>query len=435
MADKKHSDIAEESSKERTNSATPPDEDLEAAAILCERQDAEEKILLEAVEAYESAEYLKEFMELNDSPKDKMVHSQMPQSLVEIMSKSTIDDTISCPMLSKLLLEVTQISLQLPKQEEALNSELNKQSNPAHEIQHIPELIGLAQKELGCQVSVMAPSQTSEMLPAPKAADPFADEANMDNVVDQELMDEIKRHTDSQGDNLIFFITTIPYFYSCTLKSHLVNLKGFISSSCPTEVTLQYLRLRPIPKRKKAPEKRVPCTLEKAALECIENNIDLFHGGNSTSATARKANMHINARLQRQHKTFERINQWNVLEKDRMEASEAWTEFVDVVGFMYYWPRFIYDAFNKAKFNNHARMIVVHFAVLNSTSWETLDNALMASLGENYFVKDRREQVYKRYISFFEGSPEMIAYRRSKSYSYSVRGKGVFYLNDQPKFV
>lgn len=106
-------------------------------------------------------------------------------------------------------------------------------------------------------------------------------------------------------------------------------------------------------------------------------------------------------------------------------------------------PIFIRNAFHQTDFSDHNRMLVVHFAVLNGVHFDTLDSALSYNLGENYYIRNRRQQVMTRFKSFFdhgrtandinpsfEPRPESEAYkRRNYAYSYSVLHKTIMTLN------
>lgn len=122
-----------------------------------------------------------------------------------------------------------------------------------------------------------------------------------------------------------------------------------------------------------------------------------------------------------------------VPKENRPNKSLAWAKLVEAIGSTdQEWPVFIKDAFKNSNFNNHRRMLVTHFTVLNNASWEVVDGALMSQLGDHYFVNERRRQIYSRYHSFHTTDRVCSIPNKTRAYSYHIRTKKVMYLDGKP---
>ena len=97
-------------------------------------------------------------------------------------------------------------------------------------------------------------------------------------------------------------------------------------------------------------------------------------------------------------------NQHNILKLSREQLSKnsiftrrdrnPWLDFVDVVGNLSTWPKFIRAAFwSGANFNDHQRMLVVNFAILNGVHLDVLLNTLDFTIGKHIHRRNRRYQV------------------------------------------
>ena len=113
-------------------------------------------------------------------------------------------------------------------------------------------------------------------------------------------------------------------------------------------------------------------------------------------------------------------------------VTDPWFHFCDLVGPMELWPFFMRRVFDDGpNFDNHSRMLVVNFAVLNGAPWEALDRALAYRFGDCYTVKNRQNQCLERYRYFFNADGSWHVSRRSAAYSYSVRHKEMRTLMDE----
>lgn len=118
---------------------------------------------------------------------------------------------------------------------------------------------------------------------------------------------------------------------------------------------------------------------------------------------------------------------------DRHFFQDPWFTFCDVVAPIEHWPFFIRKILQvQVHFGNHERMVAVNFAVLNGVAWQTLDKALSARLGSEYFQRNRQHQCFSRYASFFTANGNWNVARRASSYSYSVRHRQMRTLMDEP---
>lgn len=71
-----------------------------------------------------------------------------------------------------------------------------------------------------------------------------------------------------------------------------------------------------------------------------------------------------------------------------------WIIFRDIVGETHSWPSFIREAFwSGPHFNDHQRMLVVNFAVLNGVQLQILLDTLSFTLGVHFLRNNRRYQV------------------------------------------
>ena len=114
-------------------------------------------------------------------------------------------------------------------------------------------------------------------------------------------------------------------------------------------------------------------------------------------------------------------------------VTDPWFHFCDLVGPIERWPFFIRRVFDDGRnFDDHNRMLVVNFAVLNGVPWEALDRALAHRFGEWYTVANRQNQCLNRYRYFFNADGSWNVSTRSAAYSYSVRHRGMRTLMDEP---
>lgn len=94
-----------------------------------------------------------------------------------------------------------------------------------------------------------------------------------------------------------------------------------------------------------------------------------------------------------------------------------WLLLQDVKGDAVAWPRFIRETFWNRRLNDHNRMILVNFAVVNGVREEFLHEVLRFTQGNSY-TRDRRQRITQRF-RYFE-DPTMGGERRSRAYSFDL---------------
>lgn len=114
----------------------------------------------------------------------------------------------------------------------------------------------------------------------------------------------------------------------------------------------------------------------------------------------------------------------------RLERN-PWMVFRDVVGEAHRWPTFIREAFWSGRhFNDHQRMLVVNFAVLNGVHIDVLLETLQFTLGRHLNSNNRRYQVVARYNALTQGTQAWD--NRQRVWSYHVVSGQMRNLNHLP---
>lgn len=114
----------------------------------------------------------------------------------------------------------------------------------------------------------------------------------------------------------------------------------------------------------------------------------------------------------------------------RLERN-PWMVFRDIVGEANRWPTFIREAYWSGQhFNDHQRMLVVNFAVLNGVHLDVLLETLQFTLGRHFNSNNRRYQVIARYNALTQGRQAWD--NRQRVWSYHVVSGQMRNLNHLP---
>lgn len=94
-----------------------------------------------------------------------------------------------------------------------------------------------------------------------------------------------------------------------------------------------------------------------------------------------------------------------------------WLLLQDVIGDGKTWPAFIRAAFWDKDFDDHNRMIIVNFAIVNGVGEDFLHEVLTFTLRHHY-TKDRRQRVAGHFKYYSD--PQMGEDHKSRAYSFEL---------------